>query len=241
VHNPGAAEMVRKHAPGAKIHELPMLFDPPALVPLYEIERLRASFGIPRTTVLCGVFGHLRESKRLLPILRAFTAARRQADLALLIAGNFVSSDLSRAAGPLLETPGILRFGYTPEDQFWRLAAAVDVCLNLRYPPAGETSAIGIALMGIGKPVVFNAGPETARFPEAACLRADPGEPEESMLAEYLIWLAHNQADAGAIGNRAQAYIREEHAADKVAAMYWDVLMAAAGLPADLTCVSHQS
>lgn len=228
VHNPGAAEMVRKHAPGAKVCEIPHLFDPPVQAPPYEIERARSSLGLPRKTMLCGVFGHLRESKRVLPILRAYAAARREADLALLIAGQFVSSDLCRAATPLLASPGIIRFGYTPEDQFWRLAAAVDICLNLRYPAAGETSGIGIGLMGIAKPVVFTAGPETLRFPAAACLRVDPGEPEEDMLTQYLIWLAKDRRDAHDIGLRAQAYVREQHAPDSVAARYWDVLTAAA-------------
>lgn len=227
VHNPGAAEMVRRHAPSAKICELPFLFDPPTLPQQYEVERLRTSMGIPQSTLLCGVFGHLRESKRLLPILRAFAKARSQSDLALLIAGEFSSSDLARAAQPLLNDPGILRFGYTPPNKFWQLGMTVDLCINLRYPAAGETSAIGSALMGMGKPVIFTAGLETSRFPEAACLRVDAGEPEEDMLAGYLIWLATDRDDARAIGARAAAHIREHNAADRVAKLYWEVCQSA--------------
>ena len=223
VHNPGAAEMVRRHAPSADIRELPFLFDPPPLPHPYKVERLRASMGIPRSTLLCGVFGHLRESKRVLPILRAYARACSQAGIALLVAGEFSSSDLARAAEPLLNAPGIFRLGYTPEDRFWQLALMVDVCINLRYPPAGETSAIGSSLMGVGKPVIFTAGPETSRFPETACLRVDAGEPEEEMLADYLIWLALHREDASVIGARAATYIRERHAPDHVAKLYWDV------------------
>ena len=223
VHNPGAAEMVRAHAPSANIRELPFLFDPPALSQPYEIERLRASMGIPVSTLLCGVFGHLRESKRVLPILRAFAQARAQVSVALLIAGEFVSTDLARTAEPLLKNPGIFRLGYTPGGRFWQLASMVDVCINLRYPAAGETSAIGSSLMGIGKPVMFTAGPETSRFPEASCLWVDAGSAEEEMVAEYLIWLALNRRDAAAIGARAAEHIRERHAPDHVAKLYWDV------------------
>ncbi len=227
VHNPGAAEIVRRHAPSAIIREVPHLFDPPALPQPYEIERLRAAMGIARSTLLCGVFGHLRESKRVLPILRAFATAASHADIALLIAGEFSSSDLARAAEPLLHAPGIFRFGYTPEHQFWQLAMLIDVCVNLRYPPAGETSGIGNRLMGIGKPVIFTAGPETSRFPESACLRVDAGEAEEEMLADYLIWLALHREDARAIGDRAAAHIRERHAPDQIAKLYWEVCQSA--------------
>ena len=223
VHNPGAAELVRAHAPSANLCEVPFLFDPPALSQPFEIERLRVSMGIPASTLLCGVFGHLRESKRVLPILRAFGQARSQVKVALLIAGEFVSTDLARTAEPLLNSPGIFRLGYTPGNQFWQLASMVDVCINLRYPAAGETSAIGSSLMGIGKPVLFTAGPETSRFPEASCLRVDAGVAEEEMVAQYLIWLALNRRDAVAMGVRAAEHIRERHAPDQVAKLYWDV------------------
>ena len=61
---------------------------------------------------------------------------------------------------------------------------------------AGETSGIAIRLMGLGKTVLVSAGEETSRFPEAACVRVDPGQAEEEMLAEYLVWLARCPGDS---------------------------------------------
>src|SRR6185295_18038758 len=117
--------------------------------------------------------------------LRAYRDVRRHAgNVGLLVAGDCVSSDLARAMEPLLDQPGILRIGYTPEGDFWRNAQSVDACVNLRYPAAGETSGIAIRLMGIGKPVVLTRGLETSRFPDAACLRVDSGPAEQEMLAE---------------------------------------------------------
>ncbi len=161
---------------------------------------------------LAGVFGHLRESKRLPVILRAFQRARREVDARLLVAGDFVSQDLARSLDPLLRGEGILRVPYLPERDFWRYAAAVDACINLRYPAAGETSGIAIRLMGIGKPVLLSAGAETARFPASACLRVDTGAEEEELLARYLVYLASFPQDARAIGARARAHIHEFHA-----------------------------
>jgi hypothetical protein len=89
---------------------------------------------------------------------------------------------------------------------------------------AGETSGIAIRLMGLGKTVLVSAGEETSRFPEAACVRVDPGQAEEEMLAEYLVWLARCPGDSRAIGQRAADHIREHHAPARVAGLYWRAL-----------------
>ncbi len=223
VHNPAAAAMVRQHVPEANVLQIPHLFE--ALgVPDYESERARVKLGVPRSTLLCGVFGHLRESKRLLPILRSVATARRDAPIALLVAGEFASRDLARSAGSLLCGDYIRRVGYSPGREFWTLAKAVDTCINLRYPAAGETSGIAIGVMGLGGTIIISGGVESTSFPTTACVRVDPGEAEEEMLAAYLIWLARNPEIRAAIGRAAQEFIRQEHSPQRVAAMYWDVL-----------------
>ena len=224
VHNPRAAKMVREHAPGAAVREIPHLWAPAPLVENLDVIRLRAQLGIAPHTFLFGVFGHLRESKRLPAVLRAFEKARQGTDMALLIAGDFVSADLARALEPTLGSAGVLRIGYTKERDFWRHATAVDACINLRYPAAGETSGIAIRLMGIGKPVIMTAACEISGIPESACLRVDAGVAEEEMLAEYMVWLARFPEDARAIGRRGEAHIRELHAVDRVARLYWQAL-----------------
>ncbi|HEX5227708.1 MAG TPA: hypothetical protein VFW44_08355 [Bryobacteraceae bacterium] len=226
VHNPRAAALVQEHARGTTVHEIPLLFTLPADMPsASEVIRYRARLGVAPHTFLAGVFGHLRESKRLLAILRAFQRARASADIRLLIAGDIASSDLARSAEPLFrDDPGVLRVPYLDDREFWLAASAVDACINLRYPMAGETSAIAIRMMGLGQPVLVSSGDETSRFPEAACVRIDPGQAEEDMLVEYLVWLARSPADARAIGWRAQEYIREHHGPARVAQLYWRAL-----------------
>jgi glycosyltransferase involved in cell wall biosynthesis len=224
VHNPAAAEMVRAHAPSAVIHEIPHLFEAPPPIRISDVERLRARLGMNTGAFVFGVFGHLRESKRLMTILRAFAAARRRAPMLLLIAGEFASSDLARAAGPLLAAEGVLRAGYLTEQDFWMHASAVDACINLRYPPAGETSGIAIRLMGLGKPVLLTEGAETSRFPESACARVAGGVAEQDMLIELMLWLAACPDDAREMGRRARAYIIEAHDPQRAAQHYWNLL-----------------
>ena len=226
VHNPAAAAIVRKHSPESHLVEVPHLFLRPTLPSEEETRRFRESLGVAPATLLLGAFGHQRETKRLNVVLRAFhRALAAGADACLLVSGAFVAEPFERAMAPLLAHPRILRTGYLPDRDFWRYAAAADVCLNLRYPSAAETSGVAISMMGIGKPVVFTAGEEIARLPENACLRVEPGPAEEALLSEYIAWLAANPEAAREIGNRAASHIAREHAPERVARLYWDVLL----------------
>jgi glycosyltransferase involved in cell wall biosynthesis len=221
VHNPAAARAVCRHAAGARIVEIPHLFDRPPLPPAIDVLRYRESLGVPLDTFLFGVFGYLRESKRLLTVLETmaeFPQAR------LLVAGEFVSSDLARAAGPLLTAPGIVQLPYLDDRDFWLAASAVDACINLRYPATGETSGITIRLMGIGKPVLVTDSEENSRYPEDACVRVEAGLAERDSLREYLILLTSMQRVASEIGLRGARYIERYHRVDQVSKRFWDLL-----------------
>lgn len=216
VHNPAAARIVRRHAPDAAVIEIPHLYIDPVQV---KPQRL-APF-------VFGIFGYLRESKRVAPALRAFQRVRAaRPNTAILLAGEFVSRDLARAIDPMLCQPGVMRLGHLAEDRFWNVAASVDACINLRYPSAGETSGIAIRCMGLGKPVIVSSGEENARYPDSACLRVDTGPAEEEMLAEYMLSLRILPRLGTEIGSRAAEHIRQSHSVERVAKLYWETLCA---------------
>jgi glycosyltransferase involved in cell wall biosynthesis len=225
VHNPAAAAIVRQHAPEACVVEIPHLFVKPQVPQEVDTLRFRKELGMNPRTLLVGLFGHQRESKRVGVVLCALERLWQSgADVRLLIAGSFASSDLERSLTGRLSNPRILRAGYLPEPDFWRYAAAVDLCINLRYPTAAETSGIAIRMMGIGKPVVFSEGAEIARIPENACLRVETGPAEEELLAHYIAWLARDREAAEEIGQRAARHVAANHAVEEVAAAYWSIL-----------------
>jgi hypothetical protein len=111
-----------------------------------------------------------------------------------------------------------------PDSEFWLAAGALDACINLRYPAAGETSGIVIHMMGIGKPVMLTESLECSRFPEDACMRIAPGVAERDSLFEHMTLVASMPDVAAAIGGRAAAHIQSHHGIEQAAAQYWEVL-----------------
>jgi glycosyltransferase involved in cell wall biosynthesis len=223
VHNPAAAAIVRRHAPAAAVHEIPHLFAAPELPAPAAAMRFRQRIGIQDGAFVFGVFGYLRESKRLLSILRAFRAAAPK-NAWLLVAGDIVSSDLERAAAPWLEHPRVCRLPYLDERDFWLAAAATDACINLRHPAAGETSGISIRLMGIGKAVMLTDGAETSAFPEDAAVRIDAGIAEQDALRDNIVLFTSFRPVASEIGRRGADYISAHHSVSRIAELYWKVL-----------------
>jgi glycosyltransferase involved in cell wall biosynthesis len=221
VHNGRAEAIAREHG-AVTIHQIPHLFEPPALPPGYEVIRLRERLGVQGGDLLFAVFGHLRETKRIPAVLRAFARVRRERkNVKLLVAGEFVSGDLARALEGELTADGVIRIGLLPDREFHLYAAASDVCLNLRWPSAGETSGIAVRLMGMGKCVAVTEGEETAAFPEGAVIRVAAGPAEEEMLGAFLFWLAGDPGRAREIGARAAAHIASCHDLTRVAGQYW--------------------
>ena len=227
VHNRAAARAVLAHAPEARVAGIPHLFAMPELPSEAAAIRFRQGLGVEPDVFLFGVFGYLRESKRLVTVLRAHRELRRGgAKAALLVAGEFVSSDLERAAEPLLAEPGVVRLPHLSEREFWMAAAAVDACINLRYPAAGETSGIAIRMMGIGKPVLVTDSEECAGIPEDACVRVAPGAAELDSLTAHMLLLTSMTEVARAIGRRGAAHILAQHRVEAISRQYWELMCA---------------
>ena len=219
VHNPGAARRVREAvAEPPPIHEIPHYVDGGN----EEGESGRASLGLPSDVLLIGCFGFQRPTRRLRSVLRAVN--RLETPWRLLVAGEFVSPDYEASLAELLELPGVIRKPFLTGDELNAMAAAVDVCVNLRWPSAGETSGIAMRLMAAGKPVLVTDSEEWSRVPDGAVLRIDSGSPEEDELVEVLELLAHEPEMRRAAGQAARRHVEQFHSIGVVVERYRSAL-----------------
>ncbi len=226
VHNGRPGKMAREAlgtGNGAvEVDEIPLYVDPPSLPGAAQREQLREKLGIPAEEIVIATFGYLRPSKRLHSLLEA--SRMLGVPYRILLVGDFVSHDYEAAILAEIDQLPVTRLPYVAESEFRGLVAITDICVNLRYPSAGEASAIALKLMAAGKPVIMTVGEEVAGFPPGSIVEVDPGEAEIEMLAHYLYALAADPDMRAAIGRRAARYVAERHNIQSVTKQYLDVI-----------------
>lgn len=211
VHSAMAAERVRREAPRAPVIVVPHLrLQGPPVEPS-RTQSLRDEWGASAETVILGLFGHLRETKRVASVVRALERAARERDLLLVLSGDAVESSAELAWNST--HPRIRRLPALPEPMFSTALAACDVGVTLRYPSAGETSGLGIRFLSLGVPLLTTDGPLSDGLPEVGCLRVSPPPREQEHLEELLFWMRRDKlAVLGAAGRVALSRDHQPHA-----------------------------
>ena len=175
---------------------------------------------------LIGCFGHVNESKRVPQLLSAFARLRhRQPDASLLLVGS------AAPRFPLPALPdGVLRREYVPEAELWALMKACDACVSLRAPTMGETSAVAIRALSVGKPLVVSDVGWFRELPDEVAIKVPVGEVEiEALSAALEQAAAHPEMGAAAL-----RLAQSEHRLDRVADLYAAALQASAGTRSSL-------
>jgi len=222
-HSPSSSLWVQRLVPGTHPFVVPM--GVPIIDPV-EQRIARASLGIGPETFVILSLGRVNPFKRIPAVFRAVRRlADEVSDVALVIVGgdspHYDVPRLARFAG--IERY-IRRFGYVPDEQLPGLFAAADVCINLRYPTAGETSAAVLRLMSAGLPTIVSDTGAFSDLPDDAVLKVSPDAFEGETLVAFLRMLATNSAFRRAIGANARAFARREHTMRQAAEGYLDVL-----------------
>jgi len=232
VHNRFMAEAIREEVPGAAVECAPM----PASrmeVDARAVRELRARLGFDASHVVVGVFGLLTPEKRVASVARAVARTASTDDrLRLLLVGPV--PDRQRLDADL-ERCGVLgRTVVAGRVSLAELAAhieAADVVAHLRYPTARETSAALLRVLAQGRPTIVSDLEHQAELPPDAVLRVDLAD-EEAAVQAALRRLLADAALRRSLGARAAAYVRREHAPERVAAAWEGVLERARQCPA---------
>jgi glycosyltransferase involved in cell wall biosynthesis len=186
----------------------------------------RTSWALEAGTPVIGIFGFLKPYKRIHESLRAFARLRRDyPDVKLVLVGEEHPHYPLR---PLIEELGlddaVRILGHVPLGEFSIYLSAVDICINLRRPTAGETSGSLLRALSLGKPTFISEIGSFLEVPEDAAVRIPVDDHEEQWIYEYLKVLVEDRDMARAIGDRGRAYVQENCAWPKVAEEYANFL-----------------
>jgi uncharacterized protein YbaR (Trm112 family) len=214
VHNEFARDQLLQRTPEAAIYRVPMGVPLPRLV---EQQAARKALGLPETAFIVASVTHMTPYKRIPVVLRAVRRlAARLPETFLVLAGSVAPGmDLERQAALLGLQPRLRTMGYVDDVRARLVARAADVCVNLRYPVTGETSASLLRLLGAERPVIVTDGAASAELAEGVGLRVACDWFEEEMLVELLWELANDEAFRVGAGLAARAFIESEHTMER--------------------------
>jgi glycosyltransferase involved in cell wall biosynthesis len=211
VHSPWAAAFLAEEEVGVPVRAVPMGVPLPPAADEAAGRELRRRFGLPADRPVIGSFGFQTPIKRTLSAVRALAAPGLEA-VHLLIVGE---------AAPVMDLVGEARragvadrvhvTGFVPFADFEAAIAAVDLCLNLRYPTAGETSASLLRVLAAGRPAIVSDFAQFADLPPEIALRVPLGEEEPAALAALLRELLAAPDRLRQMGRAAREHVRLRH------------------------------
>lgn len=229
VHNDFAAR-VAEEACAAPVERIEMHFDD-AEPYLKRGSVSPTEFGAPPGTPLLTSFGHVSTHKRLDRVLSALARLNAKGIKFHFAVAGRVSPELPYRIEELAARHGLSErvtvLGYLDDSAMFRLFAASDLAVNLRYPTAGESSASLLRYLGAGVPVlVTNHGP-SAEFPDDAVEKIPHDEREVGCLADSLERLLGGRDARESLALRGRRLARGRHSIAVAARRYLEVVEAA--------------
>ena len=237
VHSEWAAAVVREDEPELRVRAVPMGVPLPPAASREAGLAMRRRFGLPEDAPVLGSFGFQTPIKRTVLAVRALAAPGLERAHLLAVGEEAPATGLLEAAHRAGVAARVHVTGYLPFADFAGASAAADLCLNLRYPTAGETSASLLRVMAAGRAAVVSDYAQFAELPAAIALKvplAPPGEGEEREVAELAARLASLLAEPErllAMGEAAREHVRRHHDPRRAAAAVADACAAWAAVP----------
>lgn len=211
---------------------------------------LRARYGIPGDALVVGAYGGVTPEKRLPEVIAALAAlAEDQPRLHLLVVGapvahyDVVADAAAHGIGARVHVTG-----FVPDAELPAHLAATDICVCLRWPTSGETSASWLRAIAAGRATIITDLSHQPELPVADPRNWQPigpaGQPpmalavpvldERHALGCAIDSLARGPERRARIGAAARHYWEAHHSLAAMADAYVDVLMRAAQRPAPI-------
>ena len=213
-HSRWAADWLREELGGhgsVRVRSIPMGVPLGPMADDASGREFRRRHGIPLDRPLLGSFGFQTPMKRT-DVVISTLAAPELTGVHLMVGGEVAPIlELEARAAEAGVEDRVHFLGFLPFDEFSAAIAAADVCLNLRYPTAGETSASLLRILAIGRPAVVSDYAQSAELPDEGVIKVPVGEGESAVLAERLAELLADPERLRRLGEAARRHVAERH------------------------------
>jgi glycosyltransferase involved in cell wall biosynthesis len=211
VHSAWAAQVVAEEHEGVEVRVVAMPIPLPAAADRALGARFRERHGLRAEAPVIGSFGFQTPIKRTEQAVRALALPGLER-VHLLVAGELSPHvEIAETARELGVEERVRLVGFLPYEEFGAGIAACDLCLNLRYPSAGETSASLLRVLAMGRPVIVSEHAQFAEMPAEIAVRVPLGEGEVENLGAELRRLLAEPGRLRDMGERAREYVARHH------------------------------
>jgi glycosyltransferase involved in cell wall biosynthesis len=211
VHSAWAAEVIGEEDPEIRVRAIPMGVPLPPPADRAAGMLLRRRFGLPEDAPVLGSFGFQTPIKRTAAVVRALAAPGLERVHLLVVGEVSPTVDLEGEARRAGVAERVHLTDFLPYEDFEASIAAVDLCLNLRYPTAGETSASLLRVMALGCPAIVSDYAQFADLPNSVALQVPLGDGEAEALAAQLRELLAHPERLRKMGAAARELVRTRH------------------------------
>lgn len=222
VHSQWALDFLQTLHPRARIVRIPLA------APSLEDDDTRGHSGLSGPTI--AILGGINHHKRVDIALRGFARAiEGRSEAKLLLVGRSDQPSLVSSLRQLIKDLGIEAqtdlLVDVSSDEFDQVLKDAHLVVTLRWPTAGETSAVLMQALGAGRPVLTSDVPQFAEYDERFVFRVTPGSPHEiDDVAVIMRDVIEHPEQFRKIGELARNYIRSHATLDIVAGAYTDLV-----------------
>jgi glycosyltransferase involved in cell wall biosynthesis len=221
VHSLAASREVQEKCPDSTVRTVRMGIEAPEVVTR---DQARRKLGLGRGTILAS-FGLVTPEKRITMALRSLKRLLDEGqDIHYFLVGGSVHHfDALEEARQLGIGHRVHLTGRVSEEDFWLHAFASDLCLNLRFPSAGETSATLLRLMAAGRAVMITDQTHYLEFPDSVVYKSSLEGDEDGLFCDVKDLLRHSERRKK-IEEEARRFIATQHSVDAMVKDYINVL-----------------
>ncbi|TMK82118.1 MAG: glycosyltransferase [Actinobacteria bacterium] len=240
VHSEDARARMAELAPGVPIAIIPAHGgSPPASVAGLTRAAARAALGLAPDAFVVGHFGFITRPKQPAAVVGGFArlAAAHPDAVLMMVGADHTGGGLDRLIAQHRLEGRVRVAGFVGLPEFYRYLRACDVMVSLRYPSAGETSAVVARALAEGRATIVNNLQAFAELPDDVALKVEIDEDQAASLGEHLVRLAGEPALRARLGAGAKRYATEVLDPARCAEQYVAFAAAVARSPRTVTMV----